>query len=340
MKKQYEKITTYLLISALFVSMVLPCFGVQAAVKPVKSITLTEKSKDMIVGQTFQLKVKSVRPKSASKAVTWKSSNTKVVKVSSKGKVTAKKAGTTIITAVSKTTKSIQAKCKIKVYNKIKSMKLNASQKTLSVGDKFTLVPTILPNKTLKQVTWKSSNSKVASVNTKGVVTAKAQGTAIITVTSKDTGKKQTKCKITVTNGYTTDTLKKLKNTDYFLSSAIGHIFEGQINASGNATGYHYDGIEDSAGKIIPGTRTTPNELGIYEAKVEVKGVVKSTNGGYSTFFPDSMSPQEVVDAIVEAYENKQLVRSNIYMGSSQGGIDIEMYLTDDGKIISAFPVE
>lgn len=340
MKKQYGRMITCLLIFTLFISLGLSGIDIQAAAKPVKTITLTAKSKKMTVGDTFSLKVKSVTPKSSSKAVTWKSSNTKIIKITSKGKVTAKKAGTATITAVSKTTKNVKAKCKIKVYNKIKSIKLNTSAKTLSIGETVALAPTISPNNTLKKVTWKSSNTKVASVSAKGVVTAKTQGSATITVVSKDSGKKQANCRITVTKGYTTTTLKSLKNTDNFLTSAIEHIFEGQINSSGNATGYHYDGIADSAGRIIPGTKTTPNALGVYEAKVEVKGIAKASNGGYSTFFPDSMSPQQVVDAINEAYANKQLIRSNIYIGSSQGGIDIEMYLTDDGKIISAFPIE
>lgn len=340
MKEQHRKRIVCLLMAVLVVSFFLSSADVQAAKKPVKSITLSTKSKQMTVGDTFKLKVKSVSPKSSSKAVTWKSSNTKVVKITASGKVTAKKAGTATITAVSKKAKNVKAKCKIKVYNKIKSIKLNTSSKTLGIGEKFALIPNISPSNTLKKITWKSSNEKVASVNTKGVVQAKAQGVAVITVVSQDSGKKQASCKINVTSGYTTASLKTLKNTDNFLESAIEHIFEGQINASGNATGYHYDKIEDSAGKIVPGTKTTPNALGVYEAKVEVSGVAKSSNGGYSTFFPDAMSPQQVVDAINEAYADRQWIRSNIYIGTSKGNMDIEMYLTDDNKIISAFPVE
>lgn len=340
MKKRCHKIITCLLILTLFINFGTQCLDIQAATKPVKTISLTAKSKVMTVGDTFNLKVKKVNPKSSSKAVAWKSSNAKVVRITSKGKVTAKKAGTATITAVSKTAKNVKAKCKIRVYNQIKSIRLDTSAKTLSIGETVTLTPIISPNNTLKKVTWKSSNAKVASVSTKGVVTAKAQGSATITVVSKDSGRKQANCRIVVTKGYTTTTLKKLKNTNNFLASAIEHIFEGQINASGNATGYHYDGIEDSAGRIVPGTKTLPNALGVYEAKVEVKGIAKTSNGGYSTFFPDSLSPQQVVDAINEAYANKQLIRSNIFVGSSQSGIDIEMYLTEDGKIISAFPIE
>lgn len=61
----------------------------------------------------------------------------------------------------------------------------------------------------------------------------------------------------------------------------------------------------------------------------------------HSTFFPDHWSPQEVVDAINEAFYNKQLIPGTkySYMGELSSGMQIEMYLdSKTGKIISAFP--
>ena len=54
------------------------------------------------------------------------------------------------------------------------------------------------------------------------------------------------------------------------------------------------------------------------------------------------MDPQEVVDAINEAYDNRVFVEgtSNTYRGSAENGLEIEMYLNENGKIISAFPKE
>lgn len=48
---------------------------------------------------------------------------------------------------------------------------------------------------------------------------------------------------------------------------------------------------------------------------------------------------QQIVDTINEAYENKILESGNIYNGKTKSGIKIQMYLTENNKIISAFPL-
>lgn len=138
---------------------------------------------------------------------------------------------------------------------------------------------------------------------------------------------------------YEKSDLELLKNIDNFTDSAIEHIFVGQINKGGDATGYHYDGIKETPGRIIPGTESPVNQFGVYNAKVEVNGIKKITNNGYSTFFPADMSPQQVVDAINEAYDNKKYSRRNMYAGDTSIGITINMYIDDNGKIISAYPI-
>ena len=132
--------------------------------------------------------------------------------------------------------------------------------------------------------------------------------------------------------------LNELKDLDFMLPSVIEHIFIGQINRSGKATGFHYVGCEGAKGVIVEGTKTEADEHGIYRGKVEISGVTKSGNRGYSTFFPESFTPQDVVDAINEAYIEKVLVSGNTYQGVCEAGFVITMYLTDDGQIISAFP--
>ncbi len=137
---------------------------------------------------------------------------------------------------------------------------------------------------------------------------------------------------------YGKECLSSLKNTDNFTNSAVEHIFEGQINNNGKAVGYHYEGIEDTPGKIIPGTESAPNEFGVYTAAVEVNGIPKRTNNGRSSFFPKSMSPQQVVDAINEAYENLSCDQDGIYSGFTSSGMKIIFHLDGDSKISSAFP--
>lgn len=142
-----------------------------------------------------------------------------------------------------------------------------------------------------------------------------------------------------IETSYGKSTLNSLKNTENFTDSAIEHIFEGQVNARGKAVGYHYKGIEGTSGNVIPETESSTNNFGIYKAKVEVNGIPKTANGGFSSFYPKSMSPQEVIGSINEAYRNRVYIRGNTYSGLTSSGVEIEMFLDKNGKIISAYPV-
>ena len=131
---------------------------------------------------------------------------------------------------------------------------------------------------------------------------------------------------------YGKSSLIELKNTDNFMDSTIEHIFEGNVRR-GKVGGYHYECIKDTAGNIVNGTEVLINDLGVYKAQVEVNGIPKSGNGGYSTFFPKEMSPQDVIDSINEAYNNKVFVvgSKNSYIGTSNNGLEIEMYINNNG---------
>lgn len=123
--------------------------------------------------------------------VTWKSSNTKVAVVDSKGVVTAKAAGTANITA---TLNGKTATYKVTVKN---AMSINKTAVTVYVGGtpaSYTLKATSAIGGTVKYAT---SNKNVATVSSKGVVTAKKAGTAVITATA---GKAKITCKVTVKN--------------------------------------------------------------------------------------------------------------------------------------------
>ena len=145
-----------------------------------------------------------------------------------------------------------------------------------------------------------------------------------------------------VETSYGKSTLNSLKNTENFTDSAIEHIFEGQVNARGKAVGYHYEGIEGTSGNVIPGTESSVNNIGVYKAQVEVNGIPKTANGGFSTFYSKNLSPQQVIDAINEAYSNCELKLGtrNTYQGVANNGMKIDMFLDQSGKIISAFPEE
>ncbi len=139
---------------------------------------------------------------------------------------------------------------------------------------------------------------------------------------------------------YTEADVASLKDTELFYDSTLEHIFYGEVNSKGNGSGYHYDRIADTPGTIVEGTRTDEDQYGIYTAKVTVDGAAKTGNNGYSSFFPDDMTPQEVIDSINQAYENREKLSGNLYAGLCDAGFEIDMAISDDGKIITAYPVK
>ena len=164
-----------------------------------------------------------------SKNVSWSSSNEAVATVSADGTVTAKSAGTAVITATTENGKT--ASCTITVEKKlipITEVYLDKSSATLTEGDTATLTATVLPENTTysKDVSWSSNNSEVAAVDANGTVTAKSVGTTIITATSENG--KSASCTITVNKK---DTYTGLRDVDgqlkYFNNGNIDTTYTG-----------------------------------------------------------------------------------------------------------------
>lgn len=139
---------------------------------------------------------------------------------------------------------------------------------------------------------------------------------------------------------YSHSSITHLVSTSNFAVHAIEHIFEGQVNRQGHAVGYHYEEIQNTSGETLPSSEQLLNEFGCYTAKVKVSGIEKTSNNGLSSFFPKSMSPQQVIDSINEAYNNCIIVPEtiNMYQGNSNNGLSITLFLNKNNKIISAFP--
>jgi len=166
----------------------------------VTGVSLDETSKTIYVGDTFTLTA-TVKPSDATnKNVIWSSSNTTCATVDENGVVSGIKVGSTYI-YVQTLDGGYSAKCKVTVKAKpsvkVTGVSLDVTSKTIYVGDTFQLTETVRPsNATNKNVTWKSSNTKIVTVDN-GVVKGIAKGSATITVTTTD-GKKTATCKVTV----------------------------------------------------------------------------------------------------------------------------------------------
>ena len=134
-----------------------------------------------------------ITPITSLEKVTYTTSNKKVATVSSKGVVVAKASGTTKITVKSGSKKFIVTV----VVQKTPPTKISGipATKTLKKGKTLTLKPKLLPSGSEATIIYKSSNTKVATVTSKGKITAKKAGKATITVKA---GSVTAQCVITV----------------------------------------------------------------------------------------------------------------------------------------------
>ena len=161
--------------------------------KAPESIAINKTAMNIAVGQDITL-TSSLTPSDAYTYCSWSSSDKSIASVSSNGKVTGVKVGTAVITV--KTSNGKTATCNVTVKKAPTAIALNKTAVTLNVGEKTTLTKTLTPSNAFSTYKWKSSNTLVATVSSSGEITAKAKGTATITVTTFN-GQKAT-CKVTV----------------------------------------------------------------------------------------------------------------------------------------------
>ncbi len=119
----------------------------------------------------------------------------------------------------------------------------------------------------------------------------------------------------------------------------LWHVFEGEINRKGKPTGFHSrPGGHDPANARVVSIKDRPNRVGVYTANIEVRdgGQWKSK---FSSFFPDKLSQQDVVDLIVHAYKNSKNPQKQPWSGPSGLGFEVQGYTSSRGGINTAFPV-
>ena len=163
-------------------------------------------------GKNATLKANIEPSNAADKKVIWTSSNNDVATVNANGVITAKAVGYAVITGKTNDG-AFTDTCRVNVVYGVKRVKLNKTSATLEVDEKMTLTPTISPaNASNKDVKWTSSDKHVVKVSKKGIVTAVAKGTAVITVSTVDGGYTAT-CKISVVKKATGVKISRTKAT-------------------------------------------------------------------------------------------------------------------------------
>lgn len=158
--------------------------------EPIKSITLSQTNVVLpLADGWFQLFATIVPQSAEDQEIVWRSTNTSVATVDSNGVVQLKKAGQTSIIVSSRVDANITAICNVEVTKSVTGVKLDKSVHDMFVGETLRLTYTITPaGASNSQVTWSTSNKSVAIVDQSGLVTAKAVGTTVIMVKTKDGG--------------------------------------------------------------------------------------------------------------------------------------------------------
>lgn len=191
-----------LLFLAIFVSVITPNIipNQITTVEAAKKVKINKTKDTLIKGDKIILSVKNANSK-----VKWTTSDKKIATVSSSGKVTAKNKGKATITA---TVNKEKFACEITV----ETPNISTKNATIYTGDSLGLVI----NDNTQSVKWVSSNKKIATVDSKGVVNAKKDGKVIITAKIDN---KTYKCNITIKT--------KTKVTGISLSQSSNNIYVG-----------------------------------------------------------------------------------------------------------------
>ena len=164
---------------------------------PVSSLKLDQNNVVLRPKESVQLQ-ENIQPANATdKSVSWKSDNPAVASVDEKGRVTALKNGTAVISAVMKN--GLRAECKITVKIAVDYVQLDSTYKDVYVTQTGQLNATVYPeDATNKKVKWRSTNTSVVSVDQTGHYKALKSGFAYIYATSEDNEHIERFCEINV----------------------------------------------------------------------------------------------------------------------------------------------
>ena len=287
--KRSKKMFTVMLALCVALSMAMASVTANAATKKPKKIYLKATSTTVDIKGKVKVSVYKTKPSKASKSVKWKSSNKKVATVSKSGYVTGKKKGTVKITATSKKNKRAKKTIKIKVKNlKAKYVKMSKTSAILFPSDKTTLKATVKGSAGFynQGVTWKSSNTSVATVTSKGIVTAKKAGKATITATEKGGSKKAT-CAVTV-SGIKVDKANKSVSVTATVNNADAKSMHYVVYKNGGAAKTSY---------FV--TDATPAELNAALGKISAKAW--NTNSNFKTDAKVAQAGNKTIDELAQS---------------------------------------
>ena len=165
----------------------------------VTEIVLSETNASLWVGDTKTLTATASPTTASNTAIEWSSSDDNVASVSSEGVITANGEGTCIITCTAADGYGTKSTCEVTVKQQVTEIVLSETTVSLCLGDTKTITATAtLTTVGNTDVIWSSSDDNVATVSSNGVITAKGEGTCIITCTVADGYGAVSICEVTV----------------------------------------------------------------------------------------------------------------------------------------------
>ena len=168
---------------------------------PATGITLSQTELPLVKGASAILTATVAPPDATNQKVVWSSDNAAVATVSDAGLVEAKAVGVAVITVTTQEG-AFTATCEVTVTEEdvvLTGLRLSPSETRLKVGGEATLSVTYEPaGATQREVTWRTSDAAIVTVDEHGKVKAIAAGEATITVASKTNASIQATCKVIV----------------------------------------------------------------------------------------------------------------------------------------------
>ena len=260
-------------MSAILSRMAMPSQRQSITLKKVEvaatAISLNRSTLSLKNGETFQLNA-TLTPANASTKVTWSVSND-VVSVTDDGKVTAKRAGSAIVTA---TAGNVSAKCSVTVTDvAITRVDFTDSSVDMLEGDSRKLSVSVAPsNASVSSLTWSSDNTRVATVSQDGTVTAVGEGTAKITAKAPS-GKYDT-CWVYVDKKASVSV--PLLNHEYGPMNLTSYYSSGKVMDTNNITSLVFTSVE----------YTSSGDK--YEVKASIQGRTTRSNCTVELYFYDA----------------------------------------------------
>ena len=288
----------------------------------------------------------TVTPATFTDEVSWKSTNVDVAAIAEDGTVTAKGAGQATIKV---TVGEVSATCKVNVVQPVTSIYLNKTALEMTALDTYQLQASVYPSEANnKEVSWESSDEKVATVDKNGLVQAKEKGTAVITAKAKDGSEVSRSCKVTVKNtAYVVTDISKLESThnyenncsDFWVYTKTG---ASALNITFNSKTaleedfdylYVFDKENKQVGKYT-GTQLAGKTITVSGDTVKIQLV--SDDAGNAWGFKVDVITEKVEEECKHTDTTKREVRNAKAATCTLDGYSGDIYCTNCGNLIEA----